>query len=314
MVSRYSAIAELHKNINHHSQIPIQYDHSEMVKFTSGSDENYIITKNLLKQFLKQAPTVIRNRFSDLGGGGVHNDNVDNDKFEALSKASAKSQWSVVELLLKGGFKQNDMNKASYNVLQNEFSGSILHHAASNGYEAMVRLCLDNREEISSKDCNGWRALHFAAEGDHEAASSSFSTMPPTKKPEPTTDQQHCTLLPQAAMTPPSGSSSNTTAQIGRPETTMGRRHCTLLLQAAMTPPSGSSSNTAAQIGRPETMTDRQHCRLLPQVDMTPPSGSSSNTAAQIRRPETTTSRQHCTLRHLKDRTLPSSSWSEILE
>ena len=170
MVSKHSAIGKLPRNINLCNPIPVPYDHSEMVKFTSGSDENYITTKNLLKQFLEQAQTVIRNRFSDLGGGGVQNDSADSDRFKALSQASMEGQWGVVELLLKGGFKQNDLYKASYNALQNEFSGTTLHHAASNGYGAMVRLCLDNGEEISSKDSNGWRALHFAAEGGHEAA------------------------------------------------------------------------------------------------------------------------------------------------
>jgi len=80
-----------------------------------------------------------------------------------------KDQWGMVELLLKGGFKQNDMYKASYNALRNKFAGSILHHAASEGYEAMAKLCLDNGEDINSGDSNGWRALHFAAEGGHEA-------------------------------------------------------------------------------------------------------------------------------------------------
>jgi ankyrin repeat protein len=93
----------------------------------------------------------------------------DEDKFEALSEASMKDQWDVVELLLKGGFKENEMYKASYNVLRNKFAGSMLHHAAWKGYEAMVRLCLDNGEDISFKDSSGWRALHFAADGGHEA-------------------------------------------------------------------------------------------------------------------------------------------------
>ena len=170
MVSKRSAIGDLPRNINLRSPIPIEYDHSEMVKFTSGSDENYTTTKNLLQQFLEQAPTVIRNRFSDLGDEGVHNDKADSDKFNALTKAIMKGRWGKVELLLKGGFKQNDMYKASYNALRNEFAGGTLHHAASNGYEAMVQLCLDNGEDVNSKDSNGWRALHFAAEGGHETA------------------------------------------------------------------------------------------------------------------------------------------------
>ena len=98
-----------------------------------------------------------------------HNDIADNDKFEALSKASMKKKWEEVELLLKDGFKRNDMYKASYNALQNKFASSILHLAASKGYQAMTQLCLDNGEDIDFNDRNGWRALHFAAEGDHEA-------------------------------------------------------------------------------------------------------------------------------------------------
>ena len=78
-------------------------------------------------------------------------------------------EWGVVEELLKGGFKQNDMCGVSYDALRGGFTGSILHYAASSGYEAMVQLCLDNGEDINSKGRNGWRALHFAAGGGHEA-------------------------------------------------------------------------------------------------------------------------------------------------
>ena len=80
------------------------------------------------------------------------------------------NQWLMVEFSLRGGFKQNDMYKTSYNALRNKFAGSlsILHHAASNGYEAMAQLCFDNGEDINSRGHNGWRALHFAAEGGHE--------------------------------------------------------------------------------------------------------------------------------------------------
>ena len=91
MVSKRSASVELPRNINRRNPIPITYDHSEMVKFTSGSDANYITAKNLLKQFLEQAPTVIRNRFSDLGDKGVHNDNADSDKFDGVHNDNADS-------------------------------------------------------------------------------------------------------------------------------------------------------------------------------------------------------------------------------
>ena len=38
----------------------------------------------------------------------------------------------------------------------------------SKGYEAMAQPSLDDGEDINSEDSNGWRALHFAAEGGHE--------------------------------------------------------------------------------------------------------------------------------------------------
>jgi ankyrin repeat protein len=93
----------------------------------------------------------------------------DEDKFESLTEASMKGQWDVVELLLNGKFKANAMYKASYNALRNKFAGSMLHHAAGNGYGAMVRLCLDNAEDIDFKGSNSWRALHFAADAGHDA-------------------------------------------------------------------------------------------------------------------------------------------------
>ena len=39
----------------------------------------------------------------------------------------------------------------------------------SKGYEAMAQPSPDSRDDISSEDSNGWRALHFAADGGHEA-------------------------------------------------------------------------------------------------------------------------------------------------
>ena len=98
----------------------------------------------------------------------------DKDIFEEVSKAVKSERWGMLEMMLKHGFKEENMYKASYNALRNEFAGSgdrtarMLHHAASKGYVAIVRLFLKHGEEISSKDDDGRIALHFAAEGGHE--------------------------------------------------------------------------------------------------------------------------------------------------
>jgi len=98
----------------------------------------------------------------------------DKDIFEAVSKAVKSEQWGMLEMMLKHGFKEENMYKAFYNSLRNEFAGSgdrtarILHHAASKGYVAIVRFFLKHGEEISSTDDDGRIALHFAAEGGHE--------------------------------------------------------------------------------------------------------------------------------------------------
>ncbi|KAF8539353.1 ankyrin repeat-containing domain protein, partial [Trichophaea hybrida] len=98
----------------------------------------------------------------------------DKDMLEELSKAAMKDQWGLVELLLKHGFKEGDMYKASYNALRNKFAGNgsrmmrILHHAASKGYGAIVGLLLKNGEDDNSKDDDGQIALHFAADGGHK--------------------------------------------------------------------------------------------------------------------------------------------------
>jgi ankyrin repeat protein len=98
----------------------------------------------------------------------------DKEKFETLSKAAMKDQWDMVELLLKHGFKRDDMYQASYNELRNKFTGSgdrtvrLLHHAASKGYGVIVGLLLKNGEDNNSKDDDGQVAVHFAADGGHK--------------------------------------------------------------------------------------------------------------------------------------------------
>jgi hypothetical protein len=77
----------------------------------------------------------------------------DKDIFEALSKVAMMGQWGMAELLLKHGFQENDMSMASYNALRvagNKYRTMqpLLLHAASEGCEAMVQLCIDNGEDI----------------------------------------------------------------------------------------------------------------------------------------------------------------------
>jgi ankyrin repeat protein len=98
----------------------------------------------------------------------------DKDISEALSKVATIGQLGMAELLLKHGFQENDMSMASYNALRvagNKYRTMqpLLLHAASEGYEAMVQLCIDNGEDICSKDDGGRIALHFAAERGHDA-------------------------------------------------------------------------------------------------------------------------------------------------
>jgi ankyrin repeat protein len=98
----------------------------------------------------------------------------DKDIFEALSKVATMGQWGMAELLLKHEFQENDMSIASYDALRvasnnDRTMKSLLLHAASEGYEAMVQLCIDNGEDISSKDDGGQIALHFAAEHGHDS-------------------------------------------------------------------------------------------------------------------------------------------------
>jgi ankyrin repeat protein len=98
----------------------------------------------------------------------------DKDVFESLSRAATKGQWGMVELLHRHGFKENDMCMASYNVLQVAGNNDrkmqpLLHYAASKGYEAILKLCIDHGEDVNSKDDGGRVALHFAVEGGQEA-------------------------------------------------------------------------------------------------------------------------------------------------
>jgi hypothetical protein len=45
-------------------KIPLDADHSMMVKFKSRSDDGYTDAVNFLLEFVKEAPAVVANRFS----------------------------------------------------------------------------------------------------------------------------------------------------------------------------------------------------------------------------------------------------------
>lgn len=51
-------------NEKKYDQLPINADHSNMVKFSNSSDDNYLIIQMRIKQCVKDAPTVIQERFA----------------------------------------------------------------------------------------------------------------------------------------------------------------------------------------------------------------------------------------------------------
>lgn len=47
-----------------YDQLPINEDHSNMVKFNDSSDENYVIVQSRISQCVKDAPRVVQERFA----------------------------------------------------------------------------------------------------------------------------------------------------------------------------------------------------------------------------------------------------------
>jgi ankyrin repeat protein len=95
--------------------------------------------------------------------------------FESLSGTAMSERWGMTELLLNHGFQKENMYNAFYNKLRNKVDRRsrykmirILHQAASQGFEAIVRLLLENGEDIDSTDDYGWSALHFATDEGQE--------------------------------------------------------------------------------------------------------------------------------------------------
>ncbi len=60
MVTRYSATGR--EEI--HNQIPLDGDHSDMVKFRRPFDQGYQTVRNKILELVREAPEVIRKRFA----------------------------------------------------------------------------------------------------------------------------------------------------------------------------------------------------------------------------------------------------------
>lgn len=67
MVSKESACQIGYTN-NFHQEDPMDADHSNLVKFSSGSDDDYVVVHNRLKQLVDGAPAHIKGRFAVLDG------------------------------------------------------------------------------------------------------------------------------------------------------------------------------------------------------------------------------------------------------
>lgn len=52
-----------------HNQIPIDMDHSSLVKFTDLNDTNYQMVEKRLQDCVKIAPALIKKRLAKIGGG-----------------------------------------------------------------------------------------------------------------------------------------------------------------------------------------------------------------------------------------------------
>lgn len=63
MVTRESAMHAMPDETMCH-EMPIDADHSTMVKFDSRSDQSYLSVRNRMKQLAMDAPEVIRDRFA----------------------------------------------------------------------------------------------------------------------------------------------------------------------------------------------------------------------------------------------------------
>ncbi len=49
---------------NFHQELPLETDHSGLVKVENPQDENYLLVKHTLDQLVKTAPGVVSNRFT----------------------------------------------------------------------------------------------------------------------------------------------------------------------------------------------------------------------------------------------------------
>jgi hypothetical protein len=128
-----------------HNQIPIDTDHSNLVKFPGPDDRNYETVSMKMRDLVMKAAGIIQNR-------GKHGILLDGQPLHYNANSLIGSQPATTHL-----------------VFEVEDDGTALCLAAQNGHEDRVRFLLDHKADIRARRIDGTTALHVAAWSGHEA-------------------------------------------------------------------------------------------------------------------------------------------------
>jgi ankyrin repeat protein len=156
----------------HESPIPVDGDHSTMVKFNSPTDRTYQTVLKYIRQLLKSFVPQVAHDSQGLSGaarsqGLVPKITVGSQAVKELIDAIQSGDVESVRMLLEVGASANGRDLKGV---------TMLHHAARIGDEEIVQMLVANGAQVAVRDFKGKSPVDYARSCGHTALAIKLQT------------------------------------------------------------------------------------------------------------------------------------------